>query len=69
MQMIDKINCIPYGYNHQRKSHRKKTVEMQDAEPDEEEEGNPTGEMLGDEILRTIKKQWLDYFMKFDRWE
>ena len=53
MQMIDNINCTPYGLNPSTES----PPEEQVVELDEEEEFETIGEMLKDEALRAIRKR------------
>ena len=51
MQMIDKVNYVPYGYN----PSNKQTVEIPDAEPDEEQAKNDEKEMIMYDTFRAIK--------------
>ena len=65
MQMIDKVNCAPYGYN----PISEQPVDIPDAEPDEEEDENDEKEMLMGEMFRAVRtRDELDYLMKFDQW-
>ena len=54
MQMIDNINCIPYGYNPSTETPPKEPKPL--AEPDKENIFNDAEKMLMDEMLRPIKE-------------
>ena len=53
MQMIDKINCVPYGYNPSTEI----PETIPDAEPDEEDDFTSEEEMLLDRMLSGIRRK------------